>query len=97
MGSLSIVPTINRWRSHTEITEHALNLFAVFGGVVNDLKHHDPGFRVKTILCCEPRVYGFSLTSCQCEQPFPAEARGLLQLGEDRSNIGSLINRHGQE
>ena len=41
-ANLTVIPAIDAGWGHAEGAEHALDLFAVFGGVVDDLKHHNP-------------------------------------------------------
>jgi len=77
MCSLSIVPTINVWRSHSQGAEHALDLLAVFGRMVNGLNHDNPRLHEVPIRRLKLSLQGFAgLVSRQGQQPFSTDARG---------------------
>src|ERR1043165_4948164 len=53
---LAIVPAVNiRW-GHSQSAEHALDLLAVLGRVVDDLKHHNPGLHEEPIRRLESSI-----------------------------------------
>jgi hypothetical protein len=98
MGNFSIAPTIKVGRSHSQSAEHAADLLTVFGRMVNDLSHDNPGFNEETIRRLELRFQVFAgLVSRQSQQPFSTDIRNLLQLGVCRGTLMPRFNWQGQE
>jgi hypothetical protein len=89
MSSLSIRPTVPVWRSDSQCAEHAAGLLAMFARVVDHLKHDDPGIHVEPVCGLEPGTHRSLFASCQCQQPFPADAHGLPQL--DKRSRGATV------